>query len=239
MVLQREKQSQSTRQKIGKHFKRVSQYLFVDTHQGSPGREAAVYTRWCKTFECGPVLRCPEERNTCHPDWGHPSRTLYHANLEMQDRGISLRLVSKWWQQWHTSALKAHFCAWKSLPVTLQSTGAGSQASAVESSKNTLWVTCVLVPSSSCISLREAGLAFWSHTKLMMKVSSLPIVRMENRVKWVQSGAEQYNLNTSLSRILHSDWSFKDLCIMILIYWSVFYKAVLVSSSCNNSNMIM
>ncbi len=80
--------------KIGKHFKRVSQYLFVDTHQGSPGREAAVYTRWCKTFECGPVLRCPEERNTCHPDWGHPSRTLYHANLEMQDRGISLRLVS-------------------------------------------------------------------------------------------------------------------------------------------------
>lgn len=172
---------------------KVCQYLFVDTHQGSPGREAAVCTRWCKTFECGPDLRCPEERNTCHQDWGHPSRTLYHANLEMQDREINLRLVSKWWQQWHTSALKACFCAWESLPVTWQSTGAGSHASAVESSKNTLWVTCVLVPSSSCINLREAGLAFWSHTKLMMNVSSVPIVRMGNRVKWVQSGTEQYN----------------------------------------------
>lgn len=99
--------------------------------------------------------------------------------------------------------------------MTWQSTGAGSQASAVESSKNTLWVSCALVPSSSGIRLREAGLAFWSHTKLMMKVSSVPIVRIGNKVKWVQSGAEQYNLNTSLSRILHSDWSFKDLCIMI------------------------
>ncbi len=80
--------------------------------------------------------------------------------------------------------------------MTWQSTGAGSHASAVESSKNTLWVTCVLVPSSSCINFREAGLAFWSHTKLMMNVSSVPIARMGNRVKWVQSGAEHYNYKT-------------------------------------------
>lgn len=56
----------------------------VDTHQGSPVHEAAVYTRWCKTFDTGPDLRCPEERNTFHPGWGHPSHTLYHVNLEMQ-----------------------------------------------------------------------------------------------------------------------------------------------------------
>lgn len=56
----------------------------VDTHQGSPGREAVVYTRLCKTFETGPDPRCPEAHNIFHPGWGHPSHTLYLVNLEIQ-----------------------------------------------------------------------------------------------------------------------------------------------------------
>lgn len=59
-----------------------------------------------------------------------------------------------------------------SVPVILQSTGAGMQASEVENSKRTLWVTwLVKVLMSSRTSFKEPGYEFGSHTKVIWKVS--------------------------------------------------------------------